>query len=409
MLRSALACLAVAGCGSVAVSPRKDADGVRHARASGTDRCAGAVSVGAGARLDAWRMGSVQMLSRTDGIGATAPLLSCYIHERAGEVVVQRPQTVRLAITHDGGVDWTTVAAAVPDDPTGAGRGEAMEHLRAQSGDRAWLLTSTGRVVATTSGGRSWKVAPLVRGAVQVALTRHSLWVLSCSELDVQSFTCRPGLERLDLSTGRWTVVTLPRGISSTPDAQMSAPTDRTVVILLRASGTNPGHVLSTADGGVRWVRRPYPKWNGPRCQSVSNLATAGPRTWWLLCLGPAGAGSSEKALLRTENAGRTWAVISSVDSLTRLPAPGSVPLSEPNSFVAGSASKLWLALENGLAESADGGARWAVVPGVNPQGIPTQFDVRSPEDAWLLAPGAAMWRSKDGSHWSALGPLHTG
>ena len=51
-------------------------------------------------------------------------------------------------------------------------------------------------------------------------------------------------------------------------------------------------------------------------------------KNWWLLCLGGAAAGASEKALLHTTDRGRTWTVISQVTSLTTPPPPGARPTS---------------------------------------------------------------------------------
>lgn len=45
---------------------------------------------------------------------------------------------------------------------------------------------------------------------------------------------------------------------------------------------------------------------------------------------------------------------------------------------------------------------------GVNPEGFKTRVDVLSSSRVWLIAPGVGLWRTTDGAHWSALGPLNT-
>ncbi len=156
------------------------------------------------------------------------------------------------------------------------------------------------------------------------------------------------------------------------------------------------------SDGGRRFAERPHPTWLGRPCQTAG-LAAAG-RSWWLLCLGGAGAGSSEKALLRTTDGGSSWHVVSQVTSLLAAPRAGAMPLQEPDAIAAGSPERLWLATQNDLYESGDGGARWTWVRGPDPRGTPATFDVLSATEAWLLAPGQGLWRTADGRHWHALG-----
>jgi hypothetical protein len=98
------------------------------------------------------------------------------------------------------------------------------------------------------------------------------------------------------------------------------------------------------------------------------------------------------------------------VTSLTRVPQPGSIPLAEPGALAAGSPKRLWLSLTNGLAESNDGGRRWTNVPrAFDPAGWGTVIDAATANDAWILAPGAGMWRTTDGLDWHPIRPLNDG
>ncbi len=127
------------------------------------------------------------------------------------------------------------------------------------------------------------------------------------------------------------------------------------------------------------------------------------PGDWWVICLGGAAAGSSEKALLHTTDGGRKWSIASQVRSLTAPARAGTITRAEPNALAAGSHTRLWLAAQNSMYESEDAGFTWHEVPAVNPQGGPAAFDVLSPRHAWLLAPGQGLWRTMDGRQWSAL------
>lgn len=170
-----------------------------------------------------------------------------------------------------------------------------------------------------------------------------------------------------------------------------------------------PGTLLDSLDGGRHWTRRPDPTWQRRSC-AVADLAAAPPNTWWTLCLGSAAAGSSTKGLLRTTNDGRRCKTISEVTRLTGAPPPrGSISLGEPGPLAAGSRTRLWLALQNGLAQSSNGGVSWSYVPHLNPQGEPTAFDVLNRTTAWLIAPGGGLWHTTNGHRWQPLDPLNTG
>jgi photosystem II stability/assembly factor-like uncharacterized protein len=157
-------------------------------------------------------------------------------------------------------------------------------------------------------------------------------------------------------------------------------------------------------DGGRRFTERPDPTWMRQRCFPAGLAASR--NTSWLLCLGGAAAGSSDKALLRTTDGGRTWTIASQVTSLTAPPQPGAITREEPDALVAASPKRLWLAALNNLFVSNDGGARWSLVQGPNPQGYPASFDVLSSTHAWLSAAGQGLWRTSDGRHWHPLGPV---
>lgn len=290
-----------------------------------------------------------------------------------------------LAVTRDGGRHWLTEGAALAGNA-------GVEQLTATSTEDAWAVVGDGRLMSTTNAGATW-TSQTPRGRV-LALARsgRALWILDC--LGGSDATCVSELVRKALPGGVWTIASPKLAPNPPPQFVLAG---RTAVI--GESGT----LVVVSDRGQRFAERPDPTWMGRPCQPAALAAARS--SWWLLCLGGAGAGSSEKALFRTTDGGRRWTVVSQVTSLTAPPPPGVITLEEPDAIAAGSRARLWLAAQNNLYESGDSGARWERVPGPDPQGYPA-FDVLSPTHAWLLAAGQGLWRTTDGRHWIALGPV---
>ncbi len=212
-------------------------------------------------------------------------------------------------------------------------------------------------------------------------------------------------LNRRLLPGGRWQREPLPPlAVAAYPRlAFLSAAT--VVVLASRASDARPLLVLST-DAGRHWASRAAPAGPGHLCTADTSMTAAGPRDWWLLCTGGAAAGSSTMALLRTGDAGRTWTTAAAITSLAQAPRPGGLPGGDAVTLAAGSATRLWLALVNGAATSADGGRSWTAIAGISPQGALGSFDVQSATSAWLLTPGTGLWHTADGRRWQPLGPV---
>lgn len=406
VLVGGLLALGVGGCGAAARAPApRPAAHVRTARA-----CARPAHLSVGMVIDGWRMGAVSFSSPEDGVGVTAAEVWCDVSlGKSGVEPTLVPQTVLVAVTHDGGARWTTVGSPPPGATLRRATGGAGEQLVAASPDRLWLQTAAGRVLATANGGASWARLPAPAGAVGITLHRGQLWVPACRWLRGRVTGCRPALARLDVATGRWTRVALPeRRAAGEPSL---AAVGGSVVLYTAQDTAPPAPLLVRGAGGGHWRSAALPRWNGHPCPVPAGFAAADARTWWFLCIGIAAAGSSTKALFETTDGGRRWHVVSQADRLGAPERPGQIPVSEPGELAPASRRRLWLALANGLAVSADGGAAWQTVPirEVNPEGHPTLLDVLNRRVAWLLAPGAGLWRTTDGVHWRALGPLHAG
>jgi hypothetical protein len=361
-------------------------------------------------------MGAVAFFSAVSGVGVTAENVPCYRRVKTGALVglrLQR-QPVRLAVTNDGGRSWQVSGATLPVGPVPGGVG--AEQLAATSPADVWALVGKGRLVATHDGGSNWQMQRIPNPVAEVAAGGGFVWAVSCAHAASRSsaFACTPTLWRTRSANNPWMRVALPRVTAQGPWYVQFAITanGNAIVTVLNASSHAGGELLISHDTGLRWITRPEPSWDHNKCDHGAGATlTASPRgTFWLLCNGNGAGGSSTKGLLRSTNTGQTWTTVSAATSLTQRPRPGSIPREEPSALAAGSQTRLWLSLTNDLAESNDGGHHWTSVPHVaNTSGWVTMLDALSASHAWLLAPGAGLWRTTDGLHWGAVGPLNTG
>jgi hypothetical protein len=355
-------------------------------------------------------MGAVQFLSPTAGIGLTAGTLICFKHSKTGSQVSFKAQPVRVALSSDGGQSWrlTGTAAPVgltPSTPSG-------EQLVTASPARIWAIVGKGRLITTTDGGRRWRRVTIPGPVVELTRRGDRIWSVTCPHVTSRAWplACRPQVWRAPIGTGLWTQVSLPNLTAQDADVPLTIASDQSILLdLLPATRSATGELAISTDAGSTWRTRPDPTWDGHPCMSAGDLTAAPPRTFWLLCLGGAAAGSSTKALLQSTNSGSTWRVVSAVTSLTERPSPGSIPLAEPGALAAGSAHRVWLSTTNGLVESDDGGGTWTEVSSAfDPGGWPTVISILDARHAWILAPGAGLWSTTDGTHWKPAGPLHT-
>lgn len=309
-------------------------------------------------------MGAVQFLSVRSGVGITAESFPCFRTIRGGAEVGLQKQPVRLAVTGDGGRSWRISGGIVP---VGSARdGAAAEQIVALSPADVWAVVGRGRLVATHDGGSEWQVQTVPSPVVATTIEKGFVWAACCSHGATQpsSSACRPKLWRSRPANGAWRRVALPRTIAQDPlTVHFTAAGDDLMLALTQASARPSGELLFSHDAGLHWTERSAPTWDHNTCANGAALTAWAPRTFWLLCLGGAAAGSSTKGLLRSTDGGRAWTTMSAATSLTQRPQAGSIPLEEPSALAAGSQSRLWLSLTNGLAESNDGGRRWIGVP----------------------------------------------
>ncbi len=358
-------------------------------------------------------MGAIQFFSPTSGIGITAGQFPCFTHSSVGSEAILRSQPVFVAVTRDGGRWWRLVGHAARIGPVR--EGPVIEQLVATSRSELWALVGSGHVVETDDGGQHWEVSTIAGPAVEITRGGAYVWALSCPAVSSSTSpsACRPQLWRSGIGTRAWAQVALPDITAQAPefvDLAISPDGDMMLNVFTAGRTVNGTQLIST-EAGRRWRKRPDPRWDRQPCTFGGLQTAAAPHTFWLLCIVGAEAGSSTKGLLRTTNAGIRWTTVSAAPSLTPPPAPESITLEEPSALAAGSANRLWLALVNGLQESENGGRSWSMTPpaAIDPNGWMSTISVLDARHAWVLAPGAGLWRTTDGHDWQTIGALNTG
>lgn len=379
--------------------------------------CAAPARLTAGMTVASWRLGAVHFVTPGTGVAVTAPQIPCSTPDG---VLVTQAQPVMLAVSTDAGRRWVTAGSALPPGGqatvTGVTGYALTGQVAALSTRNVWVLTSTGRLFATGNGGRTWTPQPLPGPVTALAQAGRELTALSCPPTGQGN--CRPLLHRMRLPAGRWRAEPLPPLTATTPP-QLSTASTRAAVLLVTPSLTGPAELVSTTDGGARWTTRPVPP-GPPRpadavpggrtiCAQPSTplLATASARDWWLLCSAGIGMLKAYQVVLRTQDGGRTWQVIAQSLNLSEAAAPGALPIGSVLGFAAFSPSLLWITGNNYAAYSPNAGRTWTSAPdAVNPDSAPGLFDILSPADAWLLAPGTGLWHTTDGIHLTQAGQM---
>jgi hypothetical protein len=397
-------CAAAAGCGAGAGKPTsrppassRSAGAGAESSAAASARCHGLVRLGAGVTVPPWRLGAIDFLSPRVGVALTAAQIPCRITAGPGRGIDFPPQQVQLAVSGDGGRRWVTRGQVIP----GGGANPGFEQVAATSARQAWALTDSGHLLESGNAGVTWTPQPLPAPVVDIAQAGAILWALSCPPST--QLSCRPVVERLASPNGVWRRLPVPR-LRSGPYHLLDALSARAAVFLVSHPGSARADLASTSDAGQHWVLRPAPRGRGHLCDIYTGITSTSPGNWWLICNGSGAGGSSPKALMATVNAGLTWHTIAAVTSILTTPKPGSLPYQEVLTIAAGTTGRLWVVTSNQLAQSTDGGATWALVPGPDPQGTPSMFDVFSPRRAWLLAAGSGLWGTSNGTTWHPIG-----
>lgn len=363
-----------AGCAGgswLAISP------VAHAHQSACDPTAGSP-------VPTTSLGAVQFLTTRLGVGVTGPSLRC------------AAATTWLAVSSDGGAHWRAAGAGIPVRP----RFGDEPKVAFVSPKRGWV-SAGGKLFATADGGAHWVQDRLGGRVADLRLAGGRVVALGvdCAGHDVLS--CR--VHAWSHSPHGWLDDGLLPVAAGGADPVLAAdPSGRQLVVAMPVDGgTRP--LLVSRDGGLRWHTVTDPC--GRTWWFPSSVAVARRSHVWVLCSGGAAAGSSTKTLYTSPDSGRRWARVAAVGNLAAVPAHG-LPAGDPGQLaVVGNGARQWLVTVNGLAASTTSGRAWYAVGRVPlaAAGELATISFLTPTRGWLLAPGAGLWRTRDGRHWARV------
>jgi photosystem II stability/assembly factor-like uncharacterized protein len=303
----------------------------------------------------------------------------------------------RLASTRDGGETWKVVGGALPAPVSGLSETPTMVFPTARVG---WV-DGGGVLLMTRDGGTSWSVVRLGGWVATISGYGSSVWafVATCNSA---ASTCRYRLEATTLGSESWREVGLLPASMGNHGIVVARLTAWRAVVDNGQQGPTPAFV--TTDGGKHWSAV-------NTCGSIQfspgALVATSPRHVLVLCLGGAAAGSALKALFRSNDGGKTWEAVA-IDRGLNLPlAQNPIPTDEGDVLEVPSVNRLWMATENYLSGSLDGGKTWFPVRGLDFDGGGTfaSFSFVSSRNGWLLVPYSGLWRTTDGKSWRAVGP----
>ena len=181
--------------------------------------------------------------------------------------------------------------------------------------------------------------------------------------------------------------------------------------------GTVRPTLETTTDGGRTWS--PVPS---QPCPTYPPLAADGvsftdQRHGWAACAGPGEAGNSDKAVVGTDDGGRSWHVLASAYPVQGFPAPttGSIPQLDALwgiAMRANGSGLIWMPLggADGTWRTADGGRTWTDIQmGAEPGALGALAGWLVDDSTWFLVldampPAEQLVRSTDaGRTWEAI------
>ncbi len=276
-------------------------------------------------------------------------------------------------------------------------------------GEGGLVATGEGLVWRTEDGGAHWAKATMSPGPLRsVAVVGSSLaWTSSvCGSGDPSG--CRPQLLASRDGGVTWRTIA-DHGFVALDflDATRGWGLEAT----LRPS------LQMTSDGGRRWSPAP-----SQPCPTYPPLAADGVSFTdrvhgWVACSGLGEAGNSDKAVVATDDGGRTWHVVASAYPVQGYPAPttGSIPELDALWGIAmrtNGTGLIWMPLggADGTWLTADSGRTWAAIQmGAEPGAFGAVAGWLVDDGTWFLVldatpPAEQLVRSTDaGRTWEAI------
>lgn len=370
-----------------------------------------------------------QFNARTTPLAAGTPVPGAsltdvvFIGRSRGFALADHHDRLVLASTADGGSTWRVVNAHLPASASVSQGGTEMEFTSAADG-YLWQIrgpaAATAPLWVTTDGGTSWTRAAIGPVVYDVSAIGANVWALagSCPTAGA-SAPCSLSLE-ISTDAGRHWRAATGRVPAALPGRGSSFSVELARVSLSRAYvlAMDPGgkDTLSfTADGGTTWSFQSVPC--APPFRLGAELALSSTQDLWLVCGGPAGAGSQAKALYRSSNGGTSWSLRAETPPFGNAPAApagtGRLPLTgyvAPYSIghknlAVLSPHRAWLfATRGSVVTTTDGGAIWSPVKSLVQasfgSGAPGNITFIDATHGWVVELGVGVWSTSDGVTW---------
>jgi hypothetical protein len=319
-----------------------------------------------------------------------------------------------LATSVDGGSHWRVAGTAIPV----SFRTYPLPAVAFTSIRRGAVLVG-GVVLTTANGGAIWQRASLPRHVFSLSIGGGVAWASSLVCDGGHDGKCGVTVSTDDFGGGGgWGTSTarVPVSRHSNPIVLQSGASTGLVYL----SGDDPNLLAEvTNDRGNHWrvagapcagrtrVRVGHGRTIESRWDALAGLAApAGPAPdWWAVCGGGAAAGTETKGLEISSDDGGTWSQISAFPSIAPYRNPANLPAGDFAGLLAATGGDLLMATPNYLATSADRGATWQGVRGINLGGVSVSMTSDKRGTIWVLAPGLDLWRGSVDRSWHALYP----
>jgi hypothetical protein len=273
---------------------------------------------------------------------------------------------------------------------------------------RGWILFP-GLLLATSNGGRSWRVVDLPRSAVALARSGKVVEALTVDCM-VGSTSCPSGgavrlwryLPRRDSWIGS-PVIEVSHAknaellLDPVQDELLLDPAQDLTYLFPLGAGPPPV-ILRTSDGGVHWTPLANP------CNTMSridNIAVSPSGALWAACFGQGAGQERPETLSVSDDRGASWGRVWS----------GSAYGSFPVGIAAFSATAVAINVQFYLSATTDGGSTWTETQAGYDPGGPSMFDILSPRNIWYFVPSGGagrdllgeLWFSRDGINFTKV------
>lgn len=265
-----------------------------------------------------------------------------------------------------GAKHWSAVTSSTKQD---------LHALSFSGPVHGWAVGDSGTIVATSDGGKRW-------------IAEHS----GTSE-DLRGVDFPDPLHGWAVGAGNTIIATSNGGATWHPQVSGVVSDTLTTVVFLDARhgwvGTDDGRVLWTRDGGANWHWHAY---LSPASNPwVASLSLVSPRLGWALNWGGDYLDSPTTTVSRSRDGGVTWTAQRTL--------PG---LSSSVFFL--DARQGWLAADNGVYATDDGGAHWSLhATPLHEANLAVAF--ADPRHGWvaggeggiaMTSDGGRTWRASD-------------